>query len=237
MNPPSQLPWKPWHTVVALRDDLRTGELALNQFAADLYEVQMPSGQRPLYEDPRQFFALTYPTHNLRELARDVALRLAGQSDKAVRQLELTYGGGKTHTLITLRHLFHDPAQLPDLPAVQEFVQHVGQPLPRARVIALCFDKLDLEKGLAVRAPDGQTRALKQPWSLLAYQLAGDAGLAQMRDDGQAEERATPPADTVLGPLLAAATQQGASVLVLIDEVMMYVRGKGLSKNKWNKLW
>lgn len=226
MNPPSQLPWKPWHTVVALRDDLRTGELALNQFAADLYEVQMPSGQRPLYEDPRQFFALTYPTHNLRELARDVALRLAGQSDKAVRQLELTYGGGKTHTLITLRHLFHDPAQLPDLPAVQEFVQHVGQPLPRARVIALCFDKLDLEKGLAVRAPDGQTRALKQPWSLLAYQLAGDAGLAQMRDDGQAEERATPPADTVLGPLLAAATQQGASVLVLIDEVMMYVRGK-----------
>lgn len=226
MNPPLQLPWKPWHAVVALRDDLRTGELALNQFAADLHEVQMQSGQRPLYEDPRQFFALTYPTHNLRELARDVALRLAGQSDKAVRQLELTYGGGKTHTLITLRHLFHDPAQLPDLPAVQEFVQHVGQPLPRARVVALCFDKLDLEKGLAVRAPDGQTRLLKQPWSLLAYQLAGDAGLAQMRDDGQAEERATPPADTVIGPLLAAATQPGASVLVLIDEVMMYVRGK-----------
>jgi len=82
--------------VVALGDDLRTGELALNQFAADLYEVLMQSGERPLYEDPRQFFALTYPIHNLRELARDVALRLAGKSDKAVRQLELTYGGGKT---------------------------------------------------------------------------------------------------------------------------------------------
>ena len=181
----SQLPWKPWHRVVTLRDDLRTGELALNQFAADLYEVLMQSGERPLYEDPRQFFALTYPTHNLRELARDVALRLAGQSDKAVRQLELTYGGGKTHTLITLRHLFHDPAHLPELPAVQEFVQHIGEPLPRARMAALCFDKLDLEKGLEVRAPDGQTRRLKQPWSLLAYQLAGNAGLAQMRDDRQ----------------------------------------------------
>jgi hypothetical protein len=226
MNPPSQLPWKPWHAVVTLRDDLRTGELALNQFAADLHEVLMQSGQRPLYEDPRQFFALTYPTHNLRELVKDVALRLAGQSDKAVRQLELTYGGGKTHTLITLRHLFHDPAHLPDLPAVQEFVQHIGQPLSRAHVVALCFDKVDLEKGLAVCAPDGQTRRLKQPWSLLAYQLAGDAGLAQMRDDGQAEERTTPPADTVIGPLLAAVTQQGSSVLVLIDEVMMYVRGK-----------
>ena len=222
----SQLPWQPWHRVVALRDDLRTGELALNQFAADLYEVLMQSGERPLYEDPRQFFALTYPTHNLRELARDVALRLAGKSDKAVRQLELTYGGGKTHTLITLRHLFHDPAHLPELPAVQEFVQHIGEPPPRARIAALCFDKLDLELGLEVRAPDGQTRRLKQPWSLLAYQLAGNAGLAQMRDDRQPEERTTAPAESVIGPLLKSVTQPGLSVLVLIDEVMMYVRGK-----------
>lgn len=129
----ASLAWKPWHQVVTLRDDLRTGELALNQFAADLYEVLMQSGKRPLYEDPRQFFALTYPTHNLRELAKDVALRLAGQNDKAVQQLELTYGGGKTHTLITLRHLFHDPVNLPTLPAVDEFVQHIGQTSPRPR--------------------------------------------------------------------------------------------------------
>ena len=94
MDPSSQLPWKPWHQVVTLRDDLRTGELALNQFAADLYEVLMQSGKRPLYEDPRQFFALTYPTHNLRELAKDVALRLAGQNDKAVQQLEASLKRG-----------------------------------------------------------------------------------------------------------------------------------------------
>ena len=49
-------------------------------------------------------------------------MRLAGKNDKAVRQLELTYGGGKTHTLITMRHLVNDPANLPDLPAVHEFV-------------------------------------------------------------------------------------------------------------------
>ncbi|MCB1782343.1 MAG: ATP-binding protein [Candidatus Competibacteraceae bacterium] len=226
MDPSSQLPWKPWHHVVTLREDLRTGELALNQFAADLYEVLMQSGKRPLYEDPHPFFALTYPTHNLRELAKDVALRLAGQNDKAVQQLELTYGGGKTHTLITLRHLFHDPVHLPTLPAVDEFVQHIGQTPPHARVVALCFDKLDLERGLEVRAPNGQTRRLKQPWSLLAYQLAGDAGLAQMRDDGQAEERTSAPAESVISPLLESVTQQGLSILVLIDEVMMYARGR-----------
>ena len=45
---PPTLPWKPWHHVVTLREDLRTGELALNQFAADLYEVMMQSGKRPI---------------------------------------------------------------------------------------------------------------------------------------------------------------------------------------------
>ena len=86
----STLPWTPWHKVVTLRPDLRSGELPLAIFAADLYDVVMQKGLRPVYEDPAQFFALTYPTYNLRELARDVVLRLAGQNDKAVRQLELT---------------------------------------------------------------------------------------------------------------------------------------------------
>jgi hypothetical protein len=42
-------------------------------FAADLYEVLMQSGKRPVYEDPEQFFALTFPTYNLRQLVRDEA--------------------------------------------------------------------------------------------------------------------------------------------------------------------
>ena len=123
-------PWKPWHEVVKLRDDLRSGELPMHMFAADLYDVMMQRGLRPIYEDPRQFFALTFPTFNLRHLVRDVVLRLAGKNDKAVRQLELTYGGGKTHTLITLRHIVHDPKNLPDLPAVAEFVQEIGEKPP-----------------------------------------------------------------------------------------------------------
>ena len=123
----TKLSWKTWHEVVKLRDDLRSGDLPLHIFAADLYEVMMGSGKRPIYEKPEEFFALTFPTHNLRGLVRDVVLRLAGKNDKAVRQLELTYGGGKTHTLITMRHLVNDPDNLPDLPAVREFIETIGQ--------------------------------------------------------------------------------------------------------------
>ena len=35
----SKLAWKPWHEVVRLRPDVRSGELSLSQFAADLYDV------------------------------------------------------------------------------------------------------------------------------------------------------------------------------------------------------
>jgi hypothetical protein len=164
----AKLSWKPWHEVVKLRGDLKSGELPLHMFAADLYEVMMQNGKRPIYEKPEEFFALTYATENLRNLVRDVVLRLAGKNDKAVRQLELTYGGGKTHTLITMRHLVHDPANLPDLPAVGEFTASIGQTPPQARVAALCFDKLDVETGMDVRGPDRAVRRLKQPWSVLA---------------------------------------------------------------------
>ena len=68
---------KPWHEVVQLRDDLKTGELSLGVFAADLHDVTMQKGRRPVYEDPAEFFALTYPRYNLRELVKDACVRLA----------------------------------------------------------------------------------------------------------------------------------------------------------------
>ena len=83
----------PWRDVVTLRDDVKTADLSLARFAADLYDVVLDRGPVQ-YRDPEAFFSLTYPTFNLRELVKDIMLRLAGQSEKAVRQLELTYGGG-----------------------------------------------------------------------------------------------------------------------------------------------
>ena len=216
----------PWHEVVQLRDDLKTGELSLAVFAADLYDVIMQKGQRPVYEHPAEFFALTYPTYNLRELVKDVALRLAGKSDKAYRKLSVNYGGGKTHTLIALRHLVHDPAALPDLPAVREFEASIGSRPPQARVAALCFDKIDLEKGVETPGPDGTVRMLRQPWSILAFQLAGAEGLQLIHADGIDEERDTPPAEPLVVELLSKPQQDGLSTLVLIDEVLMYVRAQ-----------
>ncbi len=224
--------WKPWHQIVQLRDDLKSGELSLAIFAADLYDVIMGKA-KPIYQHPTEFFALTYPTFALRELAKDVLLRLAGQSEKAIRQLELTYGGGKTHTLITLFHLVNDPTNLPNLPAVEEFTSHIGITPPQARVAALTFDKLDVEKGMEVRSPNSELRWLKNPWSVLAFQLAGADGLKLLNAQGEDAERESAPAENLLVDLLKIPQQQGLSTLILLDEVLIYAHGKVGLDEKW----
>jgi len=221
----AKLAWTPWHKVVQLREDLKSGELSLAIFAADLYDVVMGKA-RPVYQEPQEFFALTYPTFNLRELARDVITRLAGKHDKAIRQLELTYGGGKTHALITLFHLVRDPAHLPQLPSVAEFTQHIGMTPPQTRVAVLAFDKLDVEKGMEIRDPAGDTRWLKHPWSVLAFQIAGVDGLRLLHAEGKDAERDSAPAENLLVELLALPGKQDLATLILIDEVLMYAREK-----------
>ena len=120
----------------------------------------------------------------------------------------------------------NDPASLPSLPAVEQFKAHIAEPLPKARIASLCFDKLDVEKGMEVRGPTGELRWLKHPWSVLAFQIAGSEGLKMLHADGRDEERETPPAEPLLVDLLARPQADGLSTLVLIDEVLMYAREK-----------
>ncbi|MBI3370955.1 MAG: ATP-binding protein [Betaproteobacteria bacterium] len=223
---------KPWHQVIALRADIRSGELSQKEFAADLYDVMMDKN-RSVYHDPKEFFALTYPTTRLRELARDVVLRLAGKSEKAVRQLQLTYGGGKTHALITLVHLVSDPDTLPKLPAIQEFINHIGITPTKARVAALVFDRLDVETGMDVKSPDGKVRRFKMPWSALAWQLGGEGGLKLL---GSTEkERDTPPATNVMEDVLSLPEKDGLGTLVLLDEVLMWAHTIVSTDRAWIK--
>ena len=88
------------------------------------------------------------------------------------------------------------------------------------------FDKLDAEKGMEVRSPAGERRWLKNPWSVLAYQIAGDDGLRLLHAEGKAEERESAPAENLLTELLALPGKDGLSTLILIDEVLMFARGK-----------
>ena len=102
--------------------------------------------------------------------------------------------------------------------------------------MSLCFDKLDVERGIdGVRAPNGETRSLKHPWSVLAFQLAGVEGLRAIHADGEDEERETPPAEPLLAKLLALPQERGLGTLILVDEVLMYARGKAGMGQVWRE--
>ncbi len=210
-----------WHEHCVLRDDVRQGSLTLAEFAADLYAVR--TGDAPnVYRLPDLFFSRTYPTYNLKTLVRDVFQRLSGRGGKPVIDLQVTYGGGKTHTLIALLHLAERGVELQAHPTVREFMGFSGvDSPPQARVALLPFDKFDAKAGLSVFGPDGTQRQVNTPWGALAYQLAGEAGLAKVAAH---EADYITPAEPLLVELLKAPQTEELSTLVLIDETLLYAR-------------
>lgn len=211
-----------WHENCKLREDVRQGTLTLAEFAADLNAVRTEAAPS-VYRLPNLFFDRTYPTDNLKSLVGDVLHRLAGRGGKPVIRVQVAYGGGKTHALIALLHLAERGIELETHPTVGEFLGFSGlNQLPQARVALLPFDKFDVIEGLSVQGPNGTRRQVKTPWGALAYQLAGDEGLARLAAHETGYVR---PSETILVELLSAPQAAGLSTLVLIDETLMYMRG------------
>ncbi|NSW77180.1 MAG: ATP-binding protein [Candidatus Atribacteria bacterium] len=183
---------KPWHEVVVPHRDIREGKFDEAVFAADLSDVV--AGRGPLeYRDPVLFFRTTYPTQGLRRLLSAVFLRLTGKGKgEAVIQIETPFGGGKTHSLIALYHLFKHGKELkgqvseflednaPEIPPTQvaTFVGTMPDPLAGKTPwgeIAACFGQYDL-----VREHDVKRRA---PGKEILHRLIGDAPTLILMDE------------------------------------------------------
>ncbi len=210
-----------WHQLCQIREDVRSGSLSLDEFAADLNDTR--TGTAPaVYRDPALFFDRTYPTYQMKSLAAEVLNRLSGKPGKPVLWLQVTYGGGKTHTLISLLHLAERGRDFAQQRTVAEFAAFAGlSPLPQARVALLPCDKFDVKEGLEVYGPTGDKRRVKTLWGALAYQLAGDAGYARLKGH---DDDFTVPAEPILVDLLNAPQADGLGSLVLVDEAVWYYR-------------
>jgi hypothetical protein len=92
-----------FHTIAVPHKDVLDGNLTMDVFAADLWEVHM--GRAPAdYRDSEAFFNRTYLTQGLRDLLSVVEKRIRGTGGDPVIQLQTPFGGGKTHALIALYH-------------------------------------------------------------------------------------------------------------------------------------
>lgn len=110
---------KAWREVAVPHVDIRQGKFDASVFAADLGEVLAGRGAVD-YRDATTFFSKTYLTGGLSELLIDVMHRLSGKrKGEPVIQLQTPFGGGKTHTLLTLYHLLKSPRESGRLSQIQ----------------------------------------------------------------------------------------------------------------------
>jgi predicted AAA+ superfamily ATPase len=203
---------RPWREVIVPHDDVAQGRYGLAEFAADLHQVAAGSGGAE-YADPVEFFRRTYLTEGLRQLLLEATRRLVGTGGMPVVDLQTTFGGGKTHTLIALWHLCSGVA-ISDLPEeVQELVLAAGvDALPEVRRAALVGTRI--APGQVSVKPDGTEVATL--WGELAWQLAGKEGYELV---AEADRTGTSPADA-----LEELFQACAPCLVLVDEWVAYAR-------------
>jgi predicted AAA+ superfamily ATPase len=210
---------KPWREVVTPHQDVASGRYQQAEFAADLWQVHLGEGTDE-YRDPVEFFRRTYLTESLKRLLAGAVRRLGGRGGDPVVQLQTNFGGGKTHSILALYHLFSGtkPSQLAGVDSVMQEAE--AEKLPAVRRVVLVGNKIS--PGNPVTKPDGTV--VRTLWGELAWQLgfaAGGAGeakkaFARIQAD---DDRATSPGDA-----LRELFKEYGPCLVLIDEWVAYAR-------------
>ena len=203
---------RPWREIVTPHPDVASGRYQQAEFAADLGQVSRNEGSDE-YRQPRDFYQRTFLTEGLRHLLTNALRRLSGQGGDPVVELQTNFGGGKTHSMLALYHLFSGTPAI-DLPGIEPALGEAGvnEP-PKARRAVLVGTQLDVGKPRA--KPDGTvTHTL---WGELAWQLLGADGYALV---AESDRYGVSPGAETLQALFTAA----APCLILIDEWVAYLR-------------
>lgn len=204
---------KPWREVIQPHDDVARGRFALAEFAADLHQVALGEGADE-YADPVAFFQRTFLTAGLRQLLGQAVERLAGTGGAPVVDLQTTFGGGKTHSMIALHHLFSGSPLEAFPQEVQDLVRSTGAVvIPGVRRAVLVGTRVS--PGQPSTKSDGTE--VGTLWGELAWQLDGAAGYALV---AEADRSRTNPGDA-----LSTLLRRCSPCLILIDEWVAYARG------------
>lgn len=210
---------KPWREVVSPHIDVASGRYQQAEFAADLWQVHLGEGTDE-YRKPSEFFRRTYLTESLRRLLVGAVRRMVGQGGDPVVQLQTNFGGGKTHSMLALYHLFSGTAP-GDLPGIDAVLKEAGvAKLPAVRRVVLVGNKIS--PGNPVTKPDGTM--VRTLWGEVAWQLGFAAGGAKEAKKAFKRVQADDEKATSPGDALRELMNQYGPCLILIDEWVAYAR-------------
>lgn len=202
----------PWFRVVTPHMDIKQGRLDESVFAANLAEVALGNG-REIYSNPGVFFSKTYFTAGLKNVAKTVLRGLNGNEDAENRVISLQtgFGGGKTHTLISLYHLSKWGKNAIHSNYTKELLAYTGNPEFESANIAV-FTNTTNDPANGRQAEDGVH--IQTIWGELAYQLGGKAAYELVRKN---DEQLIAPAG-----LFKQVLAQCTPALILVDELADY---------------
>lgn len=210
---------KPWREVVNPHPDVQSGNYSQAEFAADLWQVHLGEGSDE-YRKPEEFFRRTYLTASLKDLLAGAVRRLAGTGGDPVVQLQTNFGGGKTHSMLALFHLFSD-APAAALLGVGEVLKEAGvSSSPKVNRVVLVGNKLS--PGNPAVKPDGTV--VRTLWGELAWQLGYGIGGIQEAKKAFARIQADDEHATSPGDRLRELMNDYGPCLILIDEWVAYAR-------------
>jgi hypothetical protein len=211
------------------RDDVLRGELAEDQFAANLASVAFdPEDAAPVYRDATEFFASTYPTEGLQTLLSTITSRFLSTTGRdpeysaGILCLDTTFGGGKTHDMIAAHHLASNPGDIDDLARHIEdddlaavYQDAVADGLsPRGAVFVGGY--VDARNARSdTNDPDAPNT--NTMWGEIAYQLYGNDGYEYLKEYDR--NRDSPGEKTLQGLF----DLSDDPVLILIDEIAQYL--------------
>ena len=203
---------RPWREVLVPHADVASGTYMQAEFAADLSQVHKGEGS-PEYQDPQEFYRRTFVTVGLRDLLCGALERLTGGSGDPVLELQTNFGGGKTHSMLALYHLFSG-VETASLEGIDAILADAGvDEAPRAHRAVLVGTALS--PGDVNKKSDGtEVRTL---WGEMAYQLGGAEGYGLV---SESDRRGTSPGSDDLAKLF----DQYSPCLVLVDEWIAYAR-------------
>ena len=207
---------RPWREVIRPHDDVARGEFTASEFAADLHLVHTGETKSPEYSDPVEFFSRTYLTDGLRDLLSRALRRIGGDGGASpVVNLQTNFGGGKTHSMLALYHLFGGTPVVRFPQELQELIAEAGQSgFESLNVRRVALVGTYLKPGSPLIKPDGTE--VRTMWGELAWQLGGREGYELVAQDDQA--------GTNPGEALRVLLQKYSPSLILVDEWVAYAR-------------
>ncbi|HEX5912576.1 MAG TPA: DUF499 domain-containing protein, partial [Rubrobacter sp.] len=202
----------PWREVITPHEDVYSGCYEQAEFAADLAQVYRGEGESE-YRDPREFFRRTFLTEGLRRLLGNALRRLSGAGGDPVVELQTNFGGGKTHSMLALFHLFSGTLAS-DLAGVEPLLRGAGVSFAVKANRAVLVGTA-LSPGHTDTKPDGTV--VRTLWGEMAWQLGGADGYAMVEE---ADRSGTSPGSNVLSELF----EMLSPCLILVDEWVAYLR-------------